>query len=406
MHTVGWDWGGQAHSVTVLDADGFKAARWTLPHTEAGMTSTLRRLVTYGDPSQLPVAIETSKGLVVDRLLAAGHPVVAIHPGAFNAMRPRWGASRAKTDNADSFMLADLLRTDGRHLTILAPTETTTLELQALSRQRSDLVATKVSLLNQLRALLEAHWPGATRLFKNLDAAISLAFLDRFPTPQAASSLTPAKLSAFLRRHAYTGRKTGAVLLDKLRSAPKAASRISPDIIATLITTQVSQVRAVVEAIKALEATIKQVIDAHPYAELFRALPRVGTVNLAQIIGEIGPMLERGLTAEQLAAEVGMAPVTRASGKVHTVAFRHAANRAARKALSHFADNSRHDDPWAADLYKRARDRGKRHPQTVRILGRAWLRVMHACWRDGTPYDPALHHAKRSAPAVPGTLHP
>src|SRR4051794_24096412 len=73
LHTVGWDWGGQAHSVTVLDAAGFKAARWTLPHTEAGMTSTLRRLVTYGDPSQLPVAIETSKGLVVDRLLAAGH---------------------------------------------------------------------------------------------------------------------------------------------------------------------------------------------------------------------------------------------------------------------------------------------------------------------------------------------
>lgn len=41
---------------------------------------------------------------------------------------------------------------------------------------------------------------------------------------------------------------------------------------------------------------------------------RVGTVDLAQIIGEVGPMLEHGLTAEQLAAEVGMAPVTRASG--------------------------------------------------------------------------------------------
>jgi hypothetical protein len=157
LHTVGWDWGGQAHSVTVLDEHGTKAARWMLPHTEAGITGTLRRLSTYGDASQLPVAIETSKGLVVDRLLAAGHPVVAIHPGAFNAMRPRWGASRAKTDNADSFMLADLLRTDGQRLKVLAPTETATLDLQALSRQRSDLVATRTSLTNQLRALLEAH---------------------------------------------------------------------------------------------------------------------------------------------------------------------------------------------------------------------------------------------------------
>lgn len=55
-------------------------------------------LAAYGDPAQVPVAIETSKGLVVDRLLAAGPPVVAIHPGTFTAMRPRWGASRAKSD--------------------------------------------------------------------------------------------------------------------------------------------------------------------------------------------------------------------------------------------------------------------------------------------------------------------
>lgn len=120
-------------------------------------------------------------------------------------------------------------------------------------------------------------------------------------------------------------------------------------------------------------------------------------VNLAQIIGEIGPMLERGLSADQLAAEAGMAPVTRASGKQHTVGFRHAANRPARKAIAQFADNSRHDNPWAADLYRRARDRSKRHPQAVRILGRGWLRVMHACFRDGTPYDPAVHNARRHA---------
>ncbi|MEV4531604.1 IS110 family transposase [Streptosporangium sp. NPDC049304] len=395
MYTIGWDWGGQAHAVTVLDEQGSKAARWTLPHTEVGITGTLRRLSSYGEPGELPVAIETSKGLVVDRLLAAGHPVVAIHPAAFNAMRPRWGASRAKTDNADSFMLADLLRTDGRHPRILAPTHTATLELQALSRQRSDMVATRTSLTNQLRALLEAHWPGATRLFSQIEAQISLAFLEKFPTPQAAARLTTVRLDAFLRRHSYTGRRTGAELLDRIKTAPKAASRLSPETVATLVKVQVGQVRAIVEAIRSLEDAIKQVLNAHPYAELFRALPRVGTVNLAQIIGEIGPMLERGLNADQLAAEVGMAPVTRASGKQHTVGFRHAANRPARKALTHFADNSRHDDPWAADLYRRARDRGKRHPQAVRILGRGWLRVIHACYRDGTPYDPAVHHTRQ-----------
>ena len=54
-----------------MDAGGGRAARWTLPHSEAGITSTLRRLAEYGGPDGLRVAIETRKGLVVDRLLAA-----------------------------------------------------------------------------------------------------------------------------------------------------------------------------------------------------------------------------------------------------------------------------------------------------------------------------------------------
>ena len=70
-------------------------------------------------------------------------------------------------------------------------------------------------------------------------------------------------------------------------------------------------------------------------------MPRIGELNLAQIIGEVGPILERAETFEQFAAETGLAPVTRASGKTHTVAFRHATNRHARQALVLWIDNSR-----------------------------------------------------------------
>lgn len=69
--------------------------------------------------------------------------------------------------------------------------------------------------------------------------------------------------------------------------------------------------------------------------------------------------------------------------------FRWAVNVQARQAPSSFADNSRHTSPWAAKLYADARRRGKRHPHAVRILMRAWLRVMWSCWHAGTPYDPA-----------------
>jgi hypothetical protein len=84
--------------------------------------------------SQESVAIERSSGLVVDRLLAASHPVIPIHPNAFHATRPRWGAAGAKSDPGDSYKLAEDLRTDGHRLRRLRPLDAATRHLQALAR--------------------------------------------------------------------------------------------------------------------------------------------------------------------------------------------------------------------------------------------------------------------------------
>lgn len=150
---VGWDWGSTAHDVTVIDSVGGRVHRMAIPHTEDGIGRAVAALADHGDPGQLPVAIETTRGLVVDRLLAAGHPVIPVHPNAFHAVRPRWGAARAKNDPGDSFKLADYVRTDIHRLPVLVPTLPETLELQALTRQRDDQLALRIAAVNQLAAL-------------------------------------------------------------------------------------------------------------------------------------------------------------------------------------------------------------------------------------------------------------
>ena len=87
-------------------------------------------------------------------------------------------------------------------------------------------------------------------------------------------------------------------------------------------------------------------------------------------------------------------PVTRQSGKGRSVNFRVATNTKARFALTTFADNSRHASPWAAQLYAAARTRCH-HPHAIRILGRAWLRVIWTCWHNDSAYDRELHGAER-----------
>ena len=189
---VGWDWASEAHDITVMDSAGQVIDRWSLTHDEAGLDRAIGRLASYGRPHELPVAIETTNGVVVDRLLAAGHPVIPVHPNAFNATRPRWGAARAKSDPGDSWKLADLLRTDGHRLHRLRPLDTATLNLQALARLRDDHLEVKTAATNQLGALLAGHWPGAKAIFARLDSPIALAFLERYPTPQAAERLGEA----------------------------------------------------------------------------------------------------------------------------------------------------------------------------------------------------------------------
>jgi hypothetical protein len=392
---VGWDWASQAHDVTVMEDDGRIVDRFELTHDEAGLEEAIRRLSRHGDPKNLPVAIETNSGVVVDRLLDAGHPVVPIHPNSFNAARARWGASAAKSDPGDSYRLADFLRTDGHRLRRLTKLDPATAELRTLVRMRDDHVAAKVAAMGQLAALLDRNWPGAKAIFARLDSDIALDFLTDFPTPESATRLGEARMAMFMKRHGYCGHRTAGQLLARLRSAPEVAGGLSSEVLAELVAAQVQLLRSLLATIERLNRSIHSAVAAHPKSNVLRGLPRVGTINLAQVIAEVGPILDRAATVEQACAEAGAAPVTRSSGKGRAVTFRWAANTQARDAPGIFADNSRHASPWAARLYANERARGKRHPAAIRILMRAWLRVIWACWQSDAPYNPRLHGAEQ-----------
>jgi transposase len=397
MKYVGFDWASQGHDVTVMDETGRVLDRWAFPHSEAGWVMTLDRLRRQGPQDDAPVIIERTGGLVVDRLLAAGHPVVPVHPTAFFAARPRWGASGAKSDPGDSYKLADYLRTDGHRLRRLRPIDPGLHELQALVRLRDDQVRARTAASNQLTALLDTYWPGPRRLFVSLFSPIALAFLTDYPTPASAAHLGEGRMAAFLRRHAYRGGKSAAELLTRLRTAPVAPAGLPAATLAAMMGAQVELLTTLQQLISDSERFIAARVAAHPRAQLLAELPGVGTINLAQLLAEVGPILDRVDSAEQAATECGAAPVTRASGKTSKVYFRWAANTRARKAITSFAHNARMQNDWAARLYSRARARGKRNPHATRIVARAWLRVIWACWTSGQPYDPDRHRTRSSS---------
>jgi transposase len=391
---AGVDWGGTAHAVCVVDEHGRAAARFGVAHTAAGLAELRRRLARFGAPADLPVAVERPSGLLVDTLVDAGHPVVPIHPNAVKAARPRYRASGAKSDGADSFLLADLLRTDGHRFARLRPQSDELRALRALVRGRDDLVAARVALANQLRALLDGYWPGAAAVFAEVDSPIALAFVRRYPTPDSAKRLGENRLAAFLAQHSYCGRRSPADLLGRLRAAPaglvgaeeeEARGQLAQALCATL-----SRLAA---EIATLTARVQHAVAALPEGRVVMSFPRAGRVCAAQITAELGGVRERFPGPDALAMEAGVAPVTRQSGKSRSVVFRWACNRRLRAAVTCFADNSRHASAWAAQLYARARQRGCDHPHAIRVLARAWIRVLWRAWHDGRTYEPTAHRA-------------
>ena len=387
--TGGVDWAAEAHEVCISD-EGRVAKRFSVTHDEDGIAALASRLVKLGVAR---VAIERPDGILVERLLAAGIEVLAIHPNQVKAARPRFAVAHGKSDRFDAYVLAELARTDAHRFRVLVPDGDETKALKALTRAREDLVGVRVELANQLRAQLAAFWPGAL-IFADVDSPISLAFLKRCPSPADAKGLGPKRLAGFLARHRYSGRRTPEELLERMRSAPAGrAGELELEARRAVVVGLIGALEPIVAEISDLTSQIRGALAAHPDAEIFRALFRdpKTTICPATLIAELGDCRGRYPTEAAMAADAGMSPVALESGKLRVATFRRACDKRLRLAVATLADSTRHWHPWAGEVYRRARARGQDHPHAIRTLGRAWIRVLWRCWQDRTPYDPARH---------------
>jgi transposase len=390
---AGVDWASAEHAVCVVDGDGRIVEGRRYRHDERGIRALCTRLLDLGVGL---VAVERPDGLLIERLLDAGLQVMAIHPNQVAAMRPRYSAAGGKSDSFDAFVLAELARTDAHRFRVLVPDSDATKALRALSRAREDLVEHRVALANALRAQLECFWPGAAHVFADVDTPIALAFLRRYPSPADAHGLGEQRMARFLARHHYCGRKTPRELLGRLRGAAQGrAGQLETEARRQIVLALVAALEPIVARISELTAEIRGALQDHADGPTFRSLfidPK-SAVAAATMLSEIGDCRDRYPTKATLAADGGQSPVAVESGKSKRARFRWACDHRLRAAICTLADTSRHHNPWAADIYQRARARGCTHQHAIRILGRAWCGVIWRLWHDHDTYDRARHTA-------------
>lgn len=198
---IGIDWSEKKHDVAFHNEQGVCLALLSFAHSPAGFgkLEELRRSLAVAAPECF-VGLETAHNLLIDYLWAQGYSqVYVVPPSVVKSSRGRYRWSGARTDGSDARLLADLLRTDRHRLQPWFPDRLLTRQLRAKVGLYFHLVRSGLQLRNRLRAVLLRYYPAALEVFYHLDAQISLAFIQAYPTPQAAAELSWEAFRSFAR---------------------------------------------------------------------------------------------------------------------------------------------------------------------------------------------------------------
>jgi transposase len=393
--SCGIDWAEDHHDVGLVDAEGNVLTKRRVPDDAAGFAVLLELLAEAGDSPDdpIPVAIETSRGLLVACLRATGRQVYAINPKAVDRYRDRYSVARKKSDAGDAVVLAHILRTDrGSHRPLPGDSELAQ-AIAVLARAQQDAVWERTCTHNKLRSLLREYYPAILAAFSHKRGGLlrpeARALLAAAPTPRAAASLTLPELCELL---VSTGRQRGIDdEAQRLRSALRAEYLHHPPLVEDAFGAQATALLrqldvACTNADELAAATVAH-FEKHPDAGIITSLPGLGSLTGARVLAEIGDDRSRFADARAVKAYAGAAPVTRASGKSLTVTYRRVKNQRLAAVGYVWAFAALTASPGARAHYDRRRTAGDRHTAAQRNLFNRLIGCLHHCLDTRQIYD-------------------
>jgi transposase len=391
---VGDDWAEDHHDVEVMDEAGKVLAKRRLPEGVAGIAQ-LHELIGRHVPgdaedAEVVIGIETDRGPWVAALVAAGYVVFPVNPLQASRYRERHGVSGAKSDQGDSHMLADMVRTDSHQLRPAAGDSPEAGGIKVVARTHKTLIWERTRGVQRLRHQLREYFPAALEAFEDLDARDTLELLGKAPDPARAAKLTRAQVAAALkraRRRDIAG-KTDAILA-ALRGEHLGQPAALTAAYAATARSLVAVITTLNEQVKILEGQVEDHFGRHPDAEIYQSQPGLGAILGARVLGEFGDDPHRYAGAKSRKNYGGTSPITRASGKKKVVAARFVHNDRLLDALMSWAFSSLNASPGARAFYDEQRAKGLEHNDALRRLANRLVGILHGCLKTRTLYDEA-----------------
>ncbi|MER7780593.1 IS110 family transposase [Streptomyces sp. NPDC096191] len=395
MIYCGIDWAERHHDVALVDDTGQLLAKRRITDDAAGYKMLLDLLAEYGDTQDapIPVAIETSRGLLVAVLRAGVRKIFAVNPMAAARYRDRHGTSRKKSDPGDALVLANILRTDMPMHRPLPADSDLARAVAVLARAQQDATWNRQQISNQVRSLLREYYPAALDAFapwqNGLCRPAARELLKVAPTPARAAALTRSQIRSALKR---AGRSRGIdAETDRIREVFQAQYAHQPQLVEDALGKQMlallRQLEAACLAADELADAVEETFPQHPDADVILSFPGLGIQLAARVLAEIGDDRQRFADARGLKAYAGSAPVTRASGKKHHVARRMVKNDRLNHAGYLWAFSAITASEGAGTHYRRRRDRGDWHAAAQRHLFNRMIGQLYQCLKTSELFD-------------------
>ncbi|WP_405853894.1 IS110 family transposase [Streptomyces sp. NBC_01515] len=403
MLLIGDDWAEDHHDVEIQDETGRKLAAANLPEGVAGMAKLHELVARHGgespDPGKVVVGIETDRGSWVQALIASGYQVYAINPRQVARFKERYASSGAKSDKGDAHALADMVRIDRDQLRPVAGDSDAAQAVKVVACAHQTLMRERTRTFQRLRSTLREYFPGALTAYADLTltSADALELLIKAPAPATAAKLTRTQITTVLARHRRRNRDTKAATV---QAALRERQLALPDqVTAAYAATATAHARLIIalnEQIAELEEQVKAHFLKHPDAEIYLSMPGIAEITGARVLAEFGDDPDRYASAKARKNYAGTSPVTRASGKSHTVKARYVRNNRLADALQSQAFSALRASPGARRYYDKQRARELGYNPALRQLGNRLVGILHGCLKTRTPYDEATawsHHA-------------
>jgi transposase len=394
---VGIDWADQKHDVVLRSAgDPAKPEHQVIKSEINALADWIAQMhERFAAKGKVLVCLEQSRGALIYQLMAYElFELYPINPSQLANYRKTFFSSGAKDDQPDADLLSELVMCHRNRLKAWRPDDQLTRELASLNEGRRNAVDRRTELANEIKSQLKVYFPVALQILDNdLTTALAADLLVQWPTLAELQKVSPGKLRKFFYGHNCRQEKKILERLAMIKDAKPLTTDpaiIRPNALKVKLLAQ--QLKSLLPFIAEYERRIAELFGSHPDRFLFDNLPGAGPALAPRLLTAFGTDRDRFEVAGDLLSLSGIGPVRIASGqktgKKASVHCRRGCPKFLRQSFHEFGQCSIRYCPWAQACYQAQRARGKGHHAAVRAVTFKWIRILFACWKQRTPYDP------------------